>query len=369
MLTALYGVVYELLAMTLCLSGIGGHCFSIILLSRMSNPTNLLLISMSVSQLILCVNFLFSTLHKYGSSELCLSWLSSYFWTWIFLVSVNLSVIVHIIGVFHVTALSIIRYLSLRQLSNMTSNAVWFTYQKCIRTIALIYVSVLLLCGPIYFHSNVSKTDSPDPHCVEKYPHQANKTIYQLSFSKNENLHKINFWWFSIICKLAPCVVLFIMSILILKQLKAIQAMSSRFTNQEKTNQHNRTTKIILIVMIVFICVELPQGILNILQSQFELPYLDVIWDFFELCTLLTSCIIFGLFLTMNSRLREAFLEVVSKNLAKFRPCCAPRTPDSCKEHLFDASSTELCRLTSEQNSRSIPNYEKHHRLLTRNAS
>jgi hypothetical protein len=186
-------------------------------------------------------------------------------------------------------------------------------------------VSVIILCGPIYFHSNVSKAESPDPHCIEKYPQQANQTVFHLSFSTNENLHKINFWWFSIICKLAPCFVLFLMSILILKQLKAIRDMSARFANADKNKQHNRTTKIILAVMVVFIIVEFPQGVLNIVQSQFDVPHLDIIWDFFELCTLLTSCIIFGLFLTMNSRLREAFLEIAARNLRKFRPCCAPR--------------------------------------------
>jgi hypothetical protein len=77
--------------------------------------------------------------------------------------------------------------------------------------------------------------------------------------------------------------------------------------------------------MIVFIVVEFPQGLLNIAQSIFVIPHSDIIWDFFELCTLITSCVIFGLFLTMNSRLREAFVEVISNNLARFRPCCGPR--------------------------------------------
>jgi hypothetical protein len=108
-------------------------------------------------------------------------------------------------------------------------------------------IPTLLLCGPIYFHSNVSKAESPDQHCVERYPQQANQTVYHLSFSTNEFLHKINFWWFSIVCKIAPCAVLFLMSILILKQLKAIKEMSARFANADKNKQHNRTTKIILV--------------------------------------------------------------------------------------------------------------------------
>jgi hypothetical protein len=237
------------------------------------------------------------------------------------------------IGVFHVVALSIIRYLSLRQLSTMSSNAVWFTYevehferlsqcfQRCIKTVASIYVSVIFLCGPIYFQSTVAKVEPEELSCAHT---TKDHTYYQLSFSANRHLQRVNFWWFGIICKLVPCLVLFLMSILILKQLSAIREMSSRFTNADKDRQHHRTTKIILIVMIVFIVVELPQGVLNIVQSLVDIP--NVIWDVFELCTLITSCVIFGLFLTMNSRLREAFSEVVSKNLEKLRPnCCTPR--------------------------------------------
>lgn len=183
---------------------------------------------------------------------------------------------------------------------------------------------MIIFCGPLYFQSHVSVTTA-DPNCVSIYPQLASHTIYQLAYVSNEQLLNFNMWWFGSICKLVPCLVLVLMTLLILKQLGAIRQMSARFSNAEKDRNHTRTTHIILVIMTVFILVEFPQGILNIAQSIFEIPNKDLLWDFFELCTLATSCIIFGLFLTMNSRLREAFLETVSRNLAKLRPCCAPK--------------------------------------------
>lgn len=47
LLRAFYDLAHEPLALTLCFSGIAGHCFCIAVLSKMLNATNLLLISMS----------------------------------------------------------------------------------------------------------------------------------------------------------------------------------------------------------------------------------------------------------------------------------------------------------------------------------
>jgi hypothetical protein len=317
MLADIYITLHKPLASILCLSGIAGHCFAITILSKMVNPTNLLLLSMSGSQLILCVNFLYSTVFKYATEHACLSFMFSYFWTLTLLMSATLSILVHLSGVFHVVALSIIRYLSLRQLSSMNSNSVWFDMRKCIKTLVIIYVSVVVICIPLFFHSEISQSDSPDDDCVRRYPKLANTTSYHLSYSSNEQLQQINYWLFGSICKLMPSFFMLMMTFLILNQLKSIRQMSARFSNENKDKQHHRTTKIILMVMVMFICVEAPQGIMALLHVRDE-----VLLDFFDMATLLNSCLIFGLFLAMNSRLREACIN----NLDRFRPsCCALR--------------------------------------------
>ncbi|CAD5215155.1 unnamed protein product [Bursaphelenchus xylophilus] len=311
MLAKLYDILHEPLAMTLCLAGILGHSFSINVLSKMPNPTNLLLISMSCSQLLLCINFLYSTLYKYGSDELCLSSLWSYAWTGTLLISVNVSVLVHMTGVFHVVALSIIRYMSLRQLSQTTSHVQWFNMKKCINTLIIIYISVIVICGPIYFHSHIAESNEPDENCLVKYPSLVNTSVHYLEFSSNEQLQQLNFWLFGFVCKLVPCSVLSMMTILLLRELKKLRELSSRFQNVERDRQYSRTTNMIIIIMVVFIVVEFPQGVLTVAQSITQIPYQDTLGDLFESLTLLTSCIIFGLFFTMNSRLRDEFMETV----------------------------------------------------------
>lgn len=59
----------------------------------------------------------------------------------------------------------------------------------------------------------------------------------------------------------------------------------------------------------VFVIVELPQGILAVLQAIVDVPYRHSLGDLFEMLTLLTSCLIFALFCSMNSKIRNAFIE------------------------------------------------------------
>jgi len=68
----------------------------------------------------------------------------------------------------------------------------------------------------------------------------------------------------------------------ILRSLKKIREMSARFKNVDRDRQHHRTTQIILAVMLMFIIVESPQGLIAVAQSFYQIPYLHTIGDFFE---------------------------------------------------------------------------------------
>ncbi|KAE9552887.1 hypothetical protein FO519_003914 [Halicephalobus sp. NKZ332] len=311
-ITGFYSTIHPPLALSLCISGAIGHILAIYILTQMMNPTNLLLVSMSCSQLALCANFLYSTLFKYGSDQLCLSTLWTFGWTSSLLVSVNLAVIVEMCGVFHVVAISIVRYVSLEKLAKSRSSQPWFDYPRCWRALIIIYGSVLFVCGPLYFHSEVREAVEHE-YCIERFPELKGRVNYRLSFADNRILNLVNFWLFGSICKIIPCSILCIMSVLLVGSLSRIREMSARFANVERDRQHYRTTKIILIIMSIFICVEFPQGILAVAQSLTTLPYQDFLGDLFEMLTLLASCLIFALFCSMNSRLRRAFFDNARK--------------------------------------------------------
>ncbi|KAK5967890.1 DroMyoSuppressin Receptor, partial [Trichostrongylus colubriformis] len=241
-----YGrVVHPPLVLILCISGSLGHLVSIATLSSMMNPTNAFLISMSCSQLALCANFLYSTFFKWASDELCYPFFFSYYMAKTMHISVTLSVLVHMAGVFHVVALSIIRYCSLSALANINSSQQWFTYQKFRISLTIIFVSVAIIGIPLHFTSEVVMVKENEG-CAMRHPTLRNATAFQLQFSSFPYLHTLNFWLFNLCSKIIPSVILCLMTFMILAKLKKIQQMSSRFTSVERDKQYQRTTKMIL---------------------------------------------------------------------------------------------------------------------------
>ncbi|CAI5441630.1 unnamed protein product [Caenorhabditis angaria] len=324
-----YGrILHPPLVLVLCISGALGHMLTITTLSSMLNPTNMFLISMSCSQLALCVNFLYSTFFKFMSDQLCQPFFFSWFLASTMHFSVTISVLVHMSAVFHVVALSLIRYFSLAQLSSANSNVAWFTWQKSRFAIILIYVTVVVLCIPLHFTSKVAEVPENEG-CAERFPHLKQKPAWQLSYTSNVSLKDFNFWLFYLSSKVIPSIILCLMTCLILDQLKKIQVLSSRFASVERDKQHQRTTNMILAIMVLFIFVELPQGVLAVLSTFTDIQLIFELGDLTELLTLLTSIIIFSLLCSMNGRIRSAFKDVacVKKASSFIARLCPPSSP------------------------------------------
>ncbi|GMR35717.1 hypothetical protein PMAYCL1PPCAC_05912, partial [Pristionchus mayeri] len=302
-----YGsTIHPPLVLVLCISGACGHLFTITTLQTMLNPTNALLISMSCCQLLLCVNFLYSTLFKWASDDLCLPFFFSEWTARSMHISVSLAVLVHMAGVFHVVALSIVRYYSLKKLAAANSSIPWFTYPICKRIIVVIYITVCFIAIPLFSMSEVGMREEKQD-CVERFPELSNIPSYELQMVDNQFIVTFNFWLFHICDKIIPSVFLSAMTWLILQKLNEVRKMSERFANSQRDRQHHRTTKMILTIMFVFIIVELPQGLLALNPYTFELS--NALGDLNEMITLLTSCIIFALFCTTNGKLRQALFD------------------------------------------------------------
>ncbi|KJH49409.1 hypothetical protein DICVIV_04424 [Dictyocaulus viviparus] len=160
-------------------------------------------------------------------------------------ISVTLSVLVHMAGVFHVVALSIIRYCSLSRLSNINSSQQWFTYQKCRISLVIIFTTVAIIGIPLHFTSKVVMVDENEG-CAVRHPSLRNATAFQLQFSSFPYLQTLNFWLFNLCSKIIPSIILCIMTFLIINELKQLQQLSARFMNVKRDKQYQRTTKMIL---------------------------------------------------------------------------------------------------------------------------
>uniref|UniRef100_A0A915PQ62 Uncharacterized protein n=1 Tax=Setaria digitata TaxID=48799 RepID=A0A915PQ62_9BILA len=65
------------------------------------------------------------------------------------------------------------------------------------------------------------------------------------------------------------------------------------------------------VVMINFVIVELPQGVVSVLSSVKGASFAgsESLGDLFDIFSLLNSCVTFSLFCLMNSRIRNAFTQ------------------------------------------------------------
>ncbi|CAB3404698.1 unnamed protein product [Caenorhabditis bovis] len=352
-----YGrILHPPLVLILCISGAMGHLLTITTLSAMLNPTNLFLISMSCSQLALCINFLYSTFFKWMSDQLCQPFFFSYYMATTMHFSVTISVLVHMSAVFHVVGLSLIRYFSLAQLSSVNSNVPWFTWRKSKIAIGAIYMIVVVLCIPLHFTSRVAM-NSENEGCAERFPSLRNWTAYQLAYTDFVWLRNVNFWLFYLSSKIVPSIILCLMTFFILDQLKKIQILSARFSNVERDKQHQRTTNMILAIMVLFIFVELPQGVLAVLATISDITVIYDLGDITEVFTLLTSIIIFILLCSMNGRIRSAFRDVACIRAAislfyRFFPPSSSVRASSVRDPLLDHNTIIItnCHIDKSEN-------------------
>lgn len=345
-----YQLIHSPAVIVICLFGACSHALTISVLARrpLFSPTNAVLLSLSASQLCLCVNYLYITLYKYYADSRCVSALWAYPWLFAFLVNVNFSVVFHTSGVFHVIGLSVVRYISIYHLAKMKNTRVpWFNFAKASVTIGLIYVVVIILCVPFYLNSEVVPVARhPNERCaleserLRLESNNATNVAYEIRYSsigRNNNLTKINFFLFGIGCKVVPCMVLLVMSFLLVFKLRELQATSAnllQYGNEIRgVRTYQRTTHLILVVMCLFVLVELPQGVVNLLAGvigkKFERSVLQQLADFFEMLTVLYSSVNFAIFCLMSSQFRTAFfanLVQLCPTLLLTKACALART-------------------------------------------
>ena len=126
-------------------------------------------------------------------------------------------------------------------------------------------------------------------------------------------------WWWNWF----PVSGLTILSVLLVRCMHKAEARRKhlRGKKDDDTNRDrktNRTTRMLLIVVILFVLTELPQGILSllsgILPSFFDQIY-SPMGDMLDILALVNNGINFILYCTMSKQFRETFIQVFFKNL------------------------------------------------------
>lgn len=191
------------------------------------------------------------------------------------------------------------------------------TLFRCKTVLILGYVVPALLTLPNFFSLSLSP--------MQEFGYRGrNITVYRMQVT-NESLHYINIWFYGIFLKLIPCIVLTILTALLVKAL--VEAMNRAQRLRQGKSQHHpngrkeersagvsrqkrtdRTTRLLIVILVLFLVTEFPQGILNILSAalgeEFFMDCYTPLGELMDMTALVNCALNFILYCLMSRQFR-----------------------------------------------------------------
>ena len=133
-----------------------------------------------------------------------------------------------------------------------------------------------------------------------------------------ERYRVVNFWLFGVVLKVVPCVLLTVLSGLLVRAMRSADRRRRRLLNagrraeSDRAGERNRTTAMLVAVVLCFVSTEMPQGILAFLSGVDSRIFASVyvpLGDFWDILVLANSAINFVVYCKMNRRFRRTVIE------------------------------------------------------------
>lgn len=149
-----------------------------------------------------------------------------------------------------------------------------------------------------------------------------NVTLYFVNVSDlaaSTYLADINFWVYSVVIKIIPCVALTVLSLRLICALLEAKRRRAKLTGggvggrakADKERQTDRTTRMLLAVLMLFLITEFPQGILGLLTLLLGKPFFQDCYqnmgEVIDMLALVNSAINFILYCVMSRQFRNTF--------------------------------------------------------------
>ncbi|CAD6187588.1 unnamed protein product [Caenorhabditis auriculariae] len=309
-----YDEIHIPLSISICLFGAMSNIFNIIVLTR---------------HWLLATNyFSFLVLEYYRMQCIKVLWTRAF--TWYRFFNVNFNTVFHTIAFATTIIVAVFRYCALK--FPIQANRFIYKTKLAVTANIFIWLIVPLISAPVFFISEVKSID------VNLTAYNLNCSmegeLYDLSYQGNPPLVSAVFWTFGIVFKLLPSVVLTILLIALIKSLKSVERRRRKWkrnhgaqicTNSERKAKRKlatrpRTTRMLVIILLLCVMVELPMGFLNLCVAMygedFGMRYYDPLGNLMEMLTLLYSSVSFVLYCSMSndflSTFRSLFLPCVT---------------------------------------------------------
>ncbi|XP_059615087.1 G-protein coupled receptor dmsr-1 isoform X2 [Phlebotomus argentipes] len=321
-----YRAIHGYISLVICIFGTIANILNIIVLTRkeMSKaPINIILKWLAVTDMIVMIEYIPFSTYMYlifpGKREF------KYSWAVYLLFHMHLSQILHTISISLTVTLAIWRYIAIKHPHGSLAACV---LTHCNEAILLSFILPPILCFPTYFVFRIN----------EKTIKENNESLvlYHLDAKEDTALYRFNFWMHSILIKLLPCVILTVISFVLIRVLyKAAKrkvklkgytnpanssaATSLNGSRPSRTDRRtDRTTMLLVAVLLLFLITEFPQGILGLLSGILQKCFLTRCYSLFgelmDLLALINAAVGFVLYGLMSKQFRTSFKAVFFKH-------------------------------------------------------
>lgn len=303
-------------AILICIAGILGNLANVVVLSRpkMSTPVNYLLMIIAIADLILLVTYLPMALYFYiiahrPDKEQLHSFDKGSAWFLYF--TTTFAALCHSVAVWHTIAVASFRWLALA----ITNSQPYQTLKAAKICSCVLIACNILLSIPNWVTTQVigNITDC----------HYADVLFWTVGGRPG---HNFNNWIFACFGKILPSVLLTVLTIPLLyimgkaaQRKKELLRKGSSSMELNRIRDHNRTTGMLLAVVVIFLCIELPHGIFIIcMKDRKDLQdYYRYIGEIIDIVTLVAFSINFVLYTTMSRLFRDTFINIFCKKCSE----------------------------------------------------
>ncbi|ODN04087.1 Sex peptide receptor [Orchesella cincta] len=347
-----YRGIHGYTSLVVCLFGCFANILNLIVLTRkeMINPTNAILTGLALADLLNMIEYM-----PYAVYMNYLTHRKTYGWALFVLTHSNFSQVCHTISIWLTVTLAVWRYIM----------------------VAMPLKSKTLCTMERSNKSGTPATTSAPVNATSTAAGQnggaaEDKYIVNLSDLANDNpfLMTTNFWLYSVVIKIIPCIMLTVVSLRLINSLMEAKKRKDKLLakrtgaanpaarnnngvggghepREQESGGSDRTTRMLLAVLLLFLITEFPQGLLGLLSgllgdSFFKNCYIPLA-DLMDFFALLNSAINFILYCVMSKKFRETFVQVFHLNrLLKLR-----KQHRGANHHLISSPTTTRQLLSS----------------------
>lgn len=288
-----YEQIHGPVSLFVCFFGSIANVLNICVLTtkEMRSPTNLILTGLAVADLLVMLEYIPFTYNRYIDVDKKLySHFFSYEWAVFTKFHAIFSQVFHFSSCCLTVILAIWRYLAL---TNPSSGKFWCEWRKTLIVIIMTYFGCTLICCPLFISYavlSINQTcDDKDKILYSEdllnFTGETHTEILYITNYVSENYKTLCFWIYSVVMKLVPCILLTHLSIRLitvlfktkkhrkklmnpnmhLQTIKERKPMISKKVDKDK--QADRTSAMLVAVLLLFLLTEFPQAILGLLSA------------------------------------------------------------------------------------------------------